>query len=104
MGPQAVDGKPNPAAFRKFFNEHLQIKGRFQMASNSQVSGAGLLILHFLLKGMDSAGSPAKILLEYMSNFVNKSYLHYEEIFFDISTPNKIEAHAHKMLKLGQVL
>ena len=74
------------------------------MSSSSRVSGEALLILHFLLEGMESAGSPAKILNEYMSNFVDRSSLHYEEIFFDISSHAKIAIHAQRMRKLNRAL
>lgn len=74
------------------------------MTATSRVSRESLLILHFLLKGMDSAGSPAKILYEYMSNFVDRSSLRYEEIFFDISDPSKMAIHAQKMRMLSRAL
>jgi hypothetical protein len=74
------------------------------MTSTSRVSGESLLILHFLLEGMGSAGSPAKVLNEYMSNFVNRAALRYEEIFFDFSVQKNIDIHAQKMRALGRSL
>ena len=72
------------------------------MTAASRVSGEGLLILHFILSSIDSVGSPAKILEQYMANFVGASNLHYEEIVFDISSEEKMNIHKVKMLRLGQ--
>lgn len=64
------------------------------MTSISQVCNEGLAILHFFPEGTDSRGSPAKILYEYMSGFLNHSSLIYEELKFDLSNNVSVAAHS----------
>jgi hypothetical protein len=81
-----VDEKLNAAAFYSATTTPLKVNGRFQMTTQSLPSHEPLVIIHFSLAGMQVAGSPAKILAEYMSAFLSSDHLKYQEITFDLST------------------
>ena len=96
-GPDIIDGKLNVKVFHAAIPEYLKVKGQFQMTAASQVSNEGLIVLHFILHGMESSGSPAKILVEYMKGFLPTDLLMYEEIVIDLSTASLVHAHTMKM-------
>jgi hypothetical protein len=70
------------------------------MTAASHVSNEGLTVLHFILHGLDNAGSPAVILVEYMRAYLEPSLLFYEEIVFNLGDDTGIKAHATAMESL----
>jgi hypothetical protein len=100
LGPPRINGKLNPAAFRPAFPAPLEIKGQHQTTSRSHVSNEGLAILHFVLEGMESRGSPARIIAEFMAAYLPKSSLLYEEVFFNLAEARAIASHARTMRDL----
>jgi hypothetical protein len=94
-----MDGTINVAAFRPIHDQGVKIKGRFQMTARCQVINTKLLIVHFYLSGMRLNGSPAKILSEYMSAFLDHGVLVYREIPFDLSSDMLISEHASQVQK-----
>ena len=62
------------------------VKGRFQMLTRSEVNTQAIIILHFVLKGINADGSPACILEEDLSGYhIRGVGLFYEEVVFDVS-------------------
>ena len=67
------------------------------MAIRSRVLAEPLLILHFVLKGIDASGTPPVIVDHYLQAYLPRDQLHYREVRFDFSTDDGIEAHAVEM-------
>ena len=62
------------------------IKGWFQMSTRSEVNAQVIVILHFVLKGINTDRSPASILEEALSGYhICGVSLFYEEVVFDVS-------------------
>ena len=62
------------------------IKGQFQMSTRSEVNAQAIIILHFVLKGINADGSPARILKEALSRYhICGVSLFYKEVVFDVS-------------------
>ena len=62
------------------------VKGWFQMSTRSEVNTPAIIILHFVLKGINADGSPVHILEEALSGYHIRSIgLFYEEVVFDVS-------------------
>ena len=99
-GLDIIDGKPDMATLRPAFAQPLKVAGNFQMTVSSRVSNKGLLVLHFLLKGMDPAGTPARILADYMRSYLGDEVLQYEEVVFDLANDILISLHAEYMKSL----
>jgi hypothetical protein len=97
--PPTVDGNINLAAFRPVHDQGVKIKGHFQMTARCQVINTKLLIVHFYLSGLRLNGSPAKILSEYMSAFLDQGVLVNREISFDLSSDMLISEHANQIQK-----
>jgi hypothetical protein len=98
QGLPLVDGKLNVKAFKPATENPIQVRGNFQMTASSRVRNEGLVILHFLLVGLDPAGSPARLLKEYMCCYLDKGSLLYEEITFDLGNDALIREY-HQTLK-----
>jgi hypothetical protein len=101
-GLPRLDGKLNPKAFKPATTTPIQVHGTFQMAASSQVSKEGLVILHFLLAGMDSAGSPARLLGEYMHSYLDEESLLYQEITFDLSSDTLVKNYHQRLRSLAR--
>ena len=95
--PPTVDGDINVAAFRPVHDQGVKIKGHFQTTAQSQVINTKLVIVHFYLSGLRLNGSPAKILSEYMSAFLDQEVLVNREISFDLSSDMLISEHANRI-------
>jgi hypothetical protein len=67
------------------------------MTARSQVINTKLVILHFYLSGLQFNGSPAKILSEYMSAFLDQEALVNRDISFDLSSDLLISEHANQI-------
>ena len=62
------------------------VKGQFQMSTRSEVNAQAIVILHFVLKGINADVSPACILKEALSGYhICGVGLFYEEVVFDVS-------------------
>jgi hypothetical protein len=71
------------------------------MTAQSHVSNEGLTILHFILDTLDSTGSPAKLVAEFMWAYLAPSLILYEEISVNFSDRAKIALHARKFRELA---
>jgi hypothetical protein len=71
------------------------------MTAQSHVSNEGLTILHFILDTLDSTGSPAKLVAEFMRAYLAPSLILYEEISVNFSDRAKIALHARKFRELA---
>src|SRR5882672_6721515 len=63
-----------------------------------------LLILHFILQCLDSNGSPAHLLYQYMQGFIHCSKVVYEEISFNLESFEQVVNHGHTMNEMAQCL
>src|ERR1700722_5146540 len=66
------------------------ISGQFHLSTKSHVCNEGLFILHLLLSGLECRGTPAKVMVEYISGFLELSILSYEEVVFDINNEDQV--------------
>ena len=56
------------------------------MSMRSEVNAEAIIILHFVLKGINADGSLARILKEALSRYhIHSVSLFYEEVVFDVS-------------------
>lgn len=70
-----------------------------------QVLQSSLIILHFVLEGVSTAGSPANIVHEYLRGFFKDSKrLFFEEIPFDLTDEDAMEDHADTITLLSRTL
>jgi len=67
------------------------------MTSKSRVLYEPLLILHFVLQGIDAAGTPPILVDHYLRGYLPRNQLHYREVTFNFSTEDGIRAHAAEM-------
>jgi hypothetical protein len=74
-----------PRQFNPSHSAPLRVLGKYHWTAHSQVSSEHLLILHFILDGMSSTGSPFQQLVGYMKAFLDSSRFFSEEIVFDFS-------------------
>ncbi|KAG1857863.1 hypothetical protein C8R48DRAFT_775325 [Suillus tomentosus] len=76
------------------------INGHVEMSSRSQVCSDSVLILHFVLKGLQPSGSPAPIMREALEPYGPNGTIQYHEIIFDFGTDEKLDTHVKSMTKL----
>jgi len=86
--------------WKPLFSKPLVFKGDYQLTIKSQVLNRPLLILHFLLVGIDPLGLPPRLINEHLSGYLKGELLQYKEITFDLSTIALIKAHETSMKKL----
>jgi hypothetical protein len=58
----------------------------YQMTSKSRVVNQSLLLLHFVLEGIDLAGCPPRLVHAFLSGFLSPSHLRFEEITVCLGT------------------
>jgi hypothetical protein len=92
-----IDGKINKKALNPLQPLPIKVNGRFQTTANSTVCNEGLAIIHLLPAGTKAAGSPPKILAEYISAIIGDDALFYKEILFDFSSDTSVRLHADQM-------
>ncbi|KAG2064434.1 hypothetical protein BDR04DRAFT_1122587 [Suillus decipiens] len=76
------------------------IKGHIELTSRSQICSSPILILNFILDGVNPGGSPARIMRDVLEPYVAGRNLQYHEVFFDIGTLEKAERHTKSMKAL----
>ncbi|KAG2353440.1 hypothetical protein BDR07DRAFT_1383153 [Suillus spraguei] len=76
------------------------IKGHIELTSCSQICSSPILILNFILDGVNPSGSPACIMRDVLEPYVAGRNLQYHEVFFDIGTLEKAERHTKLMKAL----
>lgn len=70
-----------------------------------QVLQNSLIILHFVLEGISTAGSPANIVHEFLRGFFKDSKrLIFEEITFNLTDEDATEEHADNIAFLSKTL
>ncbi|KAG1838178.1 hypothetical protein F4604DRAFT_1691915 [Suillus subluteus] len=75
------------------------IHGHIELTSRSEVCTLPILILNFVLDGVDAIGSPARTMRDGLHSYVTADYY---EIVFDVGTTPKFNRHAKAMAKLSQ--
>ncbi|KAG1866140.1 hypothetical protein F4604DRAFT_1928151 [Suillus subluteus] len=75
------------------------IHGHIELTSRSEVCTLPILILNFVLDGVDAIGSPARTMRDGLHSYVAADYY---EIMFDVGTTPKFNRHAKAMAKLSQ--
>ena len=67
------------------------------MTSTSHVINQPLLLLHFVLKGIQTAGSPPQLINTFLSGFLSPSRLRFEEIQFCLGSEPEVHAFQKRM-------
>ncbi|KAG1721495.1 uncharacterized protein EDB91DRAFT_1256477 [Suillus paluster] len=93
-GFEDAEGKPALA-------RPVTIHGHIELTSRSEVCTMPVLILNFILDGVDVLGSPACIMRDALHPYVAADY---HEIIFDVGTVSKAKNHAKLMTKLANEL
>lgn len=70
------------------------------MTSKSRVVNQSLLLLHFVLEGIDLAGCPPRLVHAFLSGFLSPSHLRFEEITVCLGTEAEVEAFRKRMQTL----
>ncbi|KAG1893176.1 uncharacterized protein F5891DRAFT_50580 [Suillus fuscotomentosus] len=78
----------------------VTIHGHIEVTSRSQICSSPVLILHFVIKGLDPSGSPATSMQQQLRPFKPQNNMQYHEIIFDIGTGKKAEKHLTTMKQL----
>ena len=74
------------------------------MTSKSRVVNQPILLLHFVLDGIKTAGSPPHLVHTFLSGFLSPSRLHFEEIEFSFGSGAVIRAFRRRMQTLVAAL
>jgi hypothetical protein len=80
---------------------HLSTTASFLTSQKLQTTKKHIIILHFILSGIDTSGSPAKICYEFLKPFFPNTLI-YEEIVFDIQDNVALDTHMDKMQQLAE--
>lgn len=67
------------------FEPPVKFTGLHQSGMTSHITNSPLLILHFILNNIPSAGSPAVVTHEILKPYLLGNKLRYEEIRFDFT-------------------
>ncbi|KAG2107498.1 uncharacterized protein F5147DRAFT_802693 [Suillus discolor] len=78
----------------------VTIHGHIEVTSRSQICSSPVLILHFVIKGLDPSGSPATSMQQQLRPFKPQNNMQYHEIIFDIGTGKKAKKHLTMMKQL----
>jgi hypothetical protein len=103
VGPPSVLHGPS-SSWVPALSDPLDILGDYQMTSSSQVLGTNLLILHFALSGLDTAGNPAGLVYSFLQSFIPNARLSYREVRFDLSSDKDVFCHHENMAELQRAL
>jgi hypothetical protein len=103
VGPPSVLNGPS-SSWVPILSDPLDILGDYQMTSSSQVLGTHLLILHFALSGLDTAGNPVGLVYSFLQSFISDARLGYREVRFDLSSEKDILCHHENMAELQKAL
>lgn len=61
------------------------------MTSMSRVDNRPLLLLYFVLEGINTSGSPVHLIREFLSGFLPPSRLRFEEIRFSLASDSDVQ-------------
>jgi hypothetical protein len=90
----------SPLSWKPALDGPLQFTGTYQLTSRSEVINLPLVVLHFVLAGIDAAGSPLRLVHQYMSSYLKGDLLRFEEVVFDLTTPALVRSHSQAMNRL----
>lgn len=80
---------------------HATINGHIELTSRSQICNSPILILNFILGGVNPSGSPARNMQNVLEPYIAGENLQYHEVVFDIGTLEKAERHTKSMKALA---
>lgn len=80
-----VVGKGPISSWKPLLLDPISLSGSYAMTCRSEVKATPLVILHFIMSGISTAGSPAIILHEFLKPYLPGDRLHYKEISFNLS-------------------
>jgi hypothetical protein len=103
VGPPSALHGPS-SSWVPALSDPLDILGDYQMTSSSQVLGSPLLILHFALSGLETAGNPAGLVYSFLQSFTSAARLGYREVRFDLSSDKDVVCHHENMAELQRAL
>jgi hypothetical protein len=78
----------------------VELKGKYSMTASSRICTTPLLILHFVLQGIDVCGSPPVMLEQYLRPYFRDRPLAYEEVVFNVPTEEDARRQERKMTTL----
>jgi len=78
------------------------VKGDYQLTSKSHVLNTRILILHFVLSSIGTAGLTV-LIYEYLKGFLSDR-VKYHEVMFDLGADGAVDAHAATMSALVKLL
>ncbi|KAG1750612.1 uncharacterized protein EDB91DRAFT_1078622 [Suillus paluster] len=76
------------------------VNAHIELTSRSEICTAPILILNFVLNGINPSGSPARVMQALLQPYIPAKDLHYHEIIFDFGTDEKFKRHEKLMGKL----
>lgn len=65
------------------------VNARVELTSRSEICTAPILIINFVLNGIDPSGSPARMMQALLQSYIPTKGLHYHEVLFDFGTDEK---------------
>jgi hypothetical protein len=94
----------DPHAWQAALPKPLELSVEYQMTSKSRVINQPLLLLHFVLEGIQTTGSPANLVHTFLSGFLSPARLRFEEITISLGTEAEVEAFHKRMRTLVSAL
>lgn len=90
----------NAQAWQPALLKPLELNVDYQMTSKSRVVNQPLLLLHFVLEGIQTAGCPPRLVHALLSGFLSPARLRFEEITISLGTEGEVEAFHKRMRTL----
>ncbi|KAG1761107.1 hypothetical protein EDD22DRAFT_954347 [Suillus occidentalis] len=76
------------------------VNAHVKLTSRSEICTAPILIINFILNGVDPSRSPARMMQALLQSYIPTEDLHYHEVLFDFGTDKKCRKHEKSMVKL----
>jgi hypothetical protein len=87
-------------AWEPILSKPLELDVDYQMTSMSHVDNRPLLLLYFVLEGIDTSGSPGRLIHQFMTGFLPRPRLRFEEIRFSLGSDAEVRAFQKRMRDL----
>ena len=90
----------SPEAWQPVLPKPLELDVDYQMTSRSHIDNRPLLLLYFVLEGIDTSGSPGQLIHQFMAGFLPPPRLRFEEIRFSLRSDTEVRAFQKRMRDL----
>ncbi|KAG1879941.1 uncharacterized protein F5891DRAFT_991496, partial [Suillus fuscotomentosus] len=86
------------------FNKFLPVRATLEVSKRAQISSSPVLFLHLNLVDNDTTGGPFKLAYQFIQPYFPRGGLRYQEVSFDIATPQKLTEYLKDASRMVQDL